>query len=322
MARPLRIEFPQSFWHITHRGNERRPTFRDDTDRKRFLELLGEAVRRFKWIVTAYALMTNHFHLLIEITEPDTLSRGMHWLDGRYVSWFNRRHSRCGHLYQGRFGSVLVDKEAYFLELLRYVVLNPVRAALASLPEECAWTSYAATAGLTEPPSWLCVEDVLQHFSSDADLARKLYRVFVYDGIGSASRPWDAVVGGAYLGSEDWLERVRKRIESQPRDSEYPRPQRNLPRVTMKEIIDAVAAIFDVSEDRIRFGRGGAPRAIAAWIGCYEGQLRNTEIAAALRFRSAGHVTKLVGECERDLRDSPVLRAGVDRCIATLRRKK
>src|SRR5689334_2023017 len=130
MTRPLRLEFPGSYWHITHRGNERRPTFYRDADRLYFLDLLGEAVGRFKWIVTAYALMLNHYHLLLELTDVETLSRGMKWLNGKYVSWFNRRHDRVGHLFQGRFKNFLIDKETYALEVSRYVVLNPVRAKL------------------------------------------------------------------------------------------------------------------------------------------------------------------------------------------------
>src|SRR3954454_8000847 len=111
MSRPLRIEYPGSFWHITQRGNERRPTFDDDIDRRRMLELLGEAACRFNWIVTAYALMTDQYHLVLELNEVDTLSRGLKWLNGTYAQYFNRRHERVGHLFQGRFKSFLIDKE-------------------------------------------------------------------------------------------------------------------------------------------------------------------------------------------------------------------
>src|SRR4051794_2665905 len=138
MSRPLRLEFPGSLWHITQRGNERRPMFYTDDDRCHFLDLLAEAVERFKWIVTAYALMPNHYHLLLELIEDDTLSRGMKWLNGTYAQWFNRKHARVGHLVQGRFHGFLIDRETYFLEVLRYVVLNPVRAKIVRYPEEYA----------------------------------------------------------------------------------------------------------------------------------------------------------------------------------------
>src|SRR4051794_7664283 len=179
MSRPLRIEYPGSFWHITQRGNEQRTTFVDDVDRRRMLELLGEAARRFKWIVTAYALMTNHYHLVLELNEVDTLSRGLKWLNGTYAQYFNRRHERVGHLFQGRFKSFLIDKETYFLEVIRYVVLNPVRARMVSRPHEYRWTSCRATAGFCEPPPWLSVREVLAHFAVESGVATGLYRRFL-----------------------------------------------------------------------------------------------------------------------------------------------
>jgi REP element-mobilizing transposase RayT len=129
MSRPLRLEYPGSLWHVTVRGNGRQDVFRDDRDRQFLLELLGDCVNRFAWILPAYVLMSNHFHLVNELTS-ETLSRGMQWLNGTYSQAFNRRHERVGHLFQGRFKAFLIEKEAYFLEVLRYVVLNPVRAGM------------------------------------------------------------------------------------------------------------------------------------------------------------------------------------------------
>jgi REP element-mobilizing transposase RayT len=313
MTRPLRIEFPGSLWHITQRGNDRRPTFVEDDDRARFLELLGEAVARFRWIVSAYALMLNHYHLVVELIEDDTLSRGMQWLNGKYAQWFKRRHSRVGHLFQGRFRNFLIDKETYFLEVLRYVVLNPVRAGVVAVPEEDPWTSYRSTSGLSAAPDWLNVDGVLSHFAPERDTARRLYRCFVFDGIASKHRPWDDATSGMYLGSDEWLRRVSDFVESRLQPTEHPEPQREPHRPTMPEIVRAVAEVMAIPEERIRHGRGGILRALTAWIGCYEGHLK---------LRSDGHVTKLVGDCERELRASAVLRECVDRCLTTLGRKK
>src|SRR5689334_7369500 len=129
MARPLRIEFPGAFYHITTRGNARSAIFVDADDRRYWLSLLGEVCDRFKWRCYAYCQMGNHFHLLIETLEP-TLSRGMRQLNGVYTQGFNRRHAQCGHVLQGRFHAVIVDQHGYLLELVRYVLLNPVRAGL------------------------------------------------------------------------------------------------------------------------------------------------------------------------------------------------
>ena len=321
MTRPLRIEFPGSFWHITQRGNERRNTFFDDADRLKFVTLLGQAVLRFQWVLTAYALMSNHFHLVFELTSVDTLSRGLKWLNGTYAQYFNRRYGRVGHLFQGRFRAFLVDKDSYFLEVLRYVVLNPVRANLVETPEQYEWTSYRATAALADAPRWLRVDEVLARFGTDPQQALSLYRRFVEDGVAEPKRLWDDAVAAMYVGPPDWLARVRNRVESQARASEHVRAQRELLRPRMCDIVTSVASTMAIPEDRIRCGHGGTPRAIAAWLGRHEGQLTNGEIAAALRLRSEKQVTNLVAECDRQLHSSRLLREAIDRCITTLGRK-
>ena len=143
MARPLRIEFADAFYHITSRGDRREAIYEDDEDRKAFLNILAEVVARYNWICHAFCLMTNHYHLLIE-TVDGNLSQGMRQLNGVYTQASNRRHRRVGHLFQGRFKGILVDKEAYLLELSRYVVLNPVRAGMVESPEQWPWSSYRA----------------------------------------------------------------------------------------------------------------------------------------------------------------------------------
>jgi putative transposase len=318
MSRPLRLEFPGSLWHLTARGNERRPTFHDDGDRTYFLNLLADAVDRFKWIVTAFALMTNHYHVVIELT-ANTLSRGTQWLNGTYAQWFNRKYGRVGHLFQGRFNACLIDKETYFLEVLRYVVLNPVRAKLVALPHEYPWTSYAATSGQIEPPAWLAVDEVLTLFAPDRRLATEHYRRFVHEGIGG-QRPWDNVVGSMYLGPAEWLERVRCRVESKPRPNDHARAQRELLPRDMQDVLIAVSDVMAIPEHRIRRTRGGMPRAIAAWVGSKEAGLTNTAVAAALRL-SPGRVTQLVAACDEEALRSASHRAWLDRCVATLRRK-
>lgn len=129
MARPLRLDHAGAVWHVTSRGNERRESLRDERDRERFLELVGDIAGNLRWRVHAFVLMGNHFHLLLETPEPN-LSRGMRQLNGIYSQWFNRRHRRVGHLMQDRFKAILVEKQSHLLELARYVVLNPVRAGL------------------------------------------------------------------------------------------------------------------------------------------------------------------------------------------------
>ena len=127
MTRPLRLEFPGALYHVTARGNARQGIYLDDQDRHLFLSVLSEVVGRFAWICHAYCLMDNHYHLLIE-TPQANLSLGMRQLNGVYTQRLNRRHARAGHVFQGRFKAILVERDAYLLKLARYIVLNPLRA--------------------------------------------------------------------------------------------------------------------------------------------------------------------------------------------------
>jgi REP element-mobilizing transposase RayT len=318
MARPLRIEHPGALWHVTNRGNAQEDIFRSDEDRLTFLDLLGEAVRRFGWVVTTYTLMDDHFHLVFETPDP-TLSRGMQWLQGKYAQWFNKRHKRVGHLFQGRFKAFLVEKEAYLLEVHRYAVLNPVRAGMVQRPEDYRWSSYRAIVGLDPAPPWLAVDHVLHQFAPDSTIAQAYYRAFVAEKIGDPRSPWEGLIGRLYLGNGSWLEKIKALIESKPRSDDHPREQRQICRPEMATIIPAVAQAFAVSEDEIRQGHGGMAREVAAWLGCYEGILTRRAIAASLRLRSQGRVSGLIRQCDAALDQQPELRAAVDRCCALLR---
>lgn len=202
MARPLRLEFPGALYHLTARGNERKAIFVTDDDRRRFLELLRRVVSRYRWLCHAYCLMGNHYHLLAETPLPN-LSLGMRQLNGVYAQDFNRRRGRVGHLFQARFKSIVVEKQAHLLELSRYVVLNPVRAGLCSDPAAWQWSSYRGSAGLDEPEPFLALDWLLAQFAPRRRLAQRRYRAFVDDG--GAADPWRNLRGGLYLGSEAFV---------------------------------------------------------------------------------------------------------------------
>ena len=205
MARPLRLEFPYAVYHVTSRGNGRQKIVRGDEDRQAFLSALAHVVDRFGWQCHAYCLMNNHYHLLIETPRPN-LSLGMRQLNGPYTQTFNRRHRRVGHLFQGRFKAILVEKDAYLLELCRYVVLNPVRGKLVKHPKQWRWSSYRATVGQATVPEFLTVDWVLEHFARRARLAQQRYQAFVLEGMGAES-PWNELRGQMYLGSEEFVAR-------------------------------------------------------------------------------------------------------------------
>ncbi|HVS32031.1 MAG TPA: transposase [Thermoanaerobaculia bacterium] len=319
MSRPLRIEFPGALYHLTNRGVEQRDTYRSDDDRRLFLRLLQEAVRRFRWTLYTYVLMSNHFHLLLQLS-AETLSTGMKWLEGGYAQAFNKRHDRFGHLFQARFDAKLVEKETYLFNVLRYDVLNPVRAGMVGKPEDYEWSSYRATAGLAPIPPWLAVDEVLMNFGDKRDVAQPRYRNFIQDAIGSTETPWADLVGQMYLGSEGWVQQMREKVESRPRDTEHPREQRFIGRWGMEEVLNCVASGLGVSADLVRAERGGEARMLAAWLGCYEAMLTLSAIAAALRVRSASHVSRLIRKCDERLNGDATLRSSVDRCRELLYR--
>ena len=143
MARPLRIQYPGAYYHVTSRGNERKDIFKSRRDREKFLDYLQSATQRYGAVIHCYCLMSNHYHLLLETPEGN-LSQIMQHINGSYTTYFNVKRKRAGHLFQGRYHAVLVEADAYALELSRYVHLNPVHAGIATRPEDHAWSSYAA----------------------------------------------------------------------------------------------------------------------------------------------------------------------------------
>jgi len=316
MARQARIEYPGAIHHVRSRGNGCQDIFLDDVDRQHFLDLLGEAVDHYDWLVTAYTQMDNHFHLELETPEPN-LSDGMKWLLGSYVSWFNRRHKRTGHLFGDRFHSDLIERDTYLTVVARYIALNPVAAGMVKRPEDWKWSSYRATAGLEPTPKWLAVHK-LEPFFGEPSSWRSNYRDYVEEKIDSKERLWDKIENQIYLGSEEWIKEVRGIVESKPRHDDYPRAQRHVGRPAMAAIIAAVGKVLEVSEEWIRETHGNEARRIAAWLGRNEGYQRLRSIAAALRLKSSSRASDLVRQCDRLIDGDPELQRKIDMAIAAM----
>jgi putative transposase len=224
MTRPLRTEFAGALYHVTSRGDRQEDIYLDDEDRKMYLEVLSEVCERFNWVVHAYCLMTNHYHLLIE-TPDSNLSKGMRQLNGVYTQRFNRKHNRVGHVFQGRYKAIIVQKESYLLELARYIVLNPVRAEMVRSAKDWPWSSYRATAGLINANKWLTVNWILSSFSRKKTDAIKLYRIFVTEGRNQL-KPWKKLKNQIYLGDEIFVDEMQCKIEPETNLSEVPSSQR------------------------------------------------------------------------------------------------
>lgn len=211
MARPLRIEYAGALYHITSRGNRREDIYLDDEDRKAWLMVLGKVCERFNWVVHAYCQMSNHYHIIVE-TIDGNLSRGMRQLNGYYTQLFNRKHKLVGHLYQGRFKAILVQKESHLLELSRYVVLNPVRAGMVQYPEDWHWSSYKAVITGSDVEKRLDGDWLLSQFGFKRPLAVKAYRAFVMEGIGLSS-PLLTTRHQLFLGDDDFIEQHQENLK-------------------------------------------------------------------------------------------------------------
>lgn len=234
MSRPLRIEFAGALYHVTSRGDGREVIFLGDEDRHRFLEVLSELVRDFNCAVHAYCLMDNHYHLLIETPESN-LSKGMRQLNGVYTQRFNRRHGRVGHVFQGRYKAIIVQKESYLLELARYIVLNPVRAGMVRGPEQWPWSSYRATARLCETPSWLTVDWLLAAFSEHRSEAIRSYMDFVADGKNQPG-PREKLKNQIFLGSDEFMASLQRNLGADASNSGNPPTQRRPPPTPLAQI--------------------------------------------------------------------------------------
>jgi REP element-mobilizing transposase RayT len=224
MARPLRLELAGALYHVTSRGDGREDIFLSDEDRAAWLDTFAEVCRRFNWVCHAYCQMTNHYHVVIE-TPDVNLAAGMRQLNGVYTQHFNRRHQRVGHVFQGRYKAILVEKDSYLLELARYVVLNPLRAKMVRRLEQWPWSSYPATCGQTAVPDWLQVDFVLAQFSTVRARAISKYISFVHDGSKLPS-VWSRLQGQIYLGSEAFVNKMQALVDKKPSLAEIPRAQR------------------------------------------------------------------------------------------------
>lgn len=206
MGRPLRIEYPGAYYHVTARGNEQRDIYKSRADRERFLDYLASATERYGAVIHVWCLMSNHYHLLIE-TPAGNLSQIMRHINGAYTNYFNTKRKRAGHLLQGRYKAILVDRDAYALELSRYIHLNPVRAGVSQRPEEYAWSSYRNYIGQLAVPGWLHRNEILAHFDSD----EKRYRAFVEDGLGEGgTSPLTKTIASTILGRSEFVREIEE----------------------------------------------------------------------------------------------------------------
>lgn len=216
MPRKPRIEFAGAHYHVVAHGNLGTSIFEDREDSLKFLEILGDVAEARGWHVYAFCLMPNHFHLLLQ-TEGPNLSKGMQQLNGRYAQWVNLKRGLTGHLLQGRYKAILVDRDEYLLELVRHVDLVPVRAGLAERPDQWLWSSHRHFANpVARPPAWLRSKEVLAEFGQDPELARSALSRFMEEGLEKPERDvadFERVLEtNKVLGSKTFIEKLSIRL--------------------------------------------------------------------------------------------------------------
>lgn len=238
MGRPLRIEYPGAFYHVTARGNEQRDIYKSRADRDRFLGYLDSATERYGAVIHVWCLMSNHYHLLIE-TPAGNLSQIMRHINGAYTNYFNTKRKRAGHLFQGRYKAILVDRDAYALELSRYIHLNPVRAGMSLRPEEYGWSSYRNYIGQQEVPGWLCRSEILAHFDGD----ERRYRAFVVDGLAQeVTSPLSEALASTILGRSEFIREIEETCLSEKRPS---RDVPDLRKLGCRWSVDTILAVVE-----------------------------------------------------------------------------
>jgi REP element-mobilizing transposase RayT len=315
MARPLRVEFAEAAYHVMARGNERKAIFRDDRDRRRFLETLAEMVERFGVRVQAYCLMPNHYHLLLE-TPRGNLSQALGWLQVTYTVRFNRRHRRSGHLFQGRFKAQLIEADEYAQRLVEYVHLNPVRPRQRNerlAPERAeeldryCWSSHRAYAGLDrKSPSWLS-QQWLRYWGEEPTKARREYRKSLARWFaGEVQSPWDNLIGGLVLGGEALLAKAQAQLQGKKAEEET----RWLQRCHKAEL-----------RDRLNKWLGSEPdERLKIWARVRLAGERCASVARELGYRDGGGVGQVVRRLELRSAEDVQLRKKLARIRANLSR--
>jgi len=249
MARPWRIEYEGAFYHVMSRGNEQREIFFDEKDRFAFLKVLGEMSKRFEVDIFAYVLMANHYHLLIK-TQQANLSKAMQWLGVTYTCRFNLKHSRCGHLFQGRFKSILVQNDAYLLQLSFYIHRNPTRAKTVSRLAQYRWSSYPAYAYGKEHPEWLQKDLILAQFNVEDK--HKAYREKVQRYAEEEKSIGENLRHGIFFGSKKFVTRIREKYLSEELHAEIPQQKLVKKGYNPQTIINQAAKILGYSLKKFR----------------------------------------------------------------------
>ena len=244
MSRPLRIEYEGAYYHVLSRGNNQQAVFLSDRDRNTFLKTLGRMSERFEVDIIAFVLMDNHYHLLLRTNRPN-LSKTMQWLGTTYTTIFNLRNSQKGHLFQGRFKSILVENESYLMRLSWYIHRNPLRAGIVGRLIDYPWSSYPAYAFNRQRPDWLKTDMILSQFGSVSS-GRKAYREKVQQYADEKKSIWEDVKHGVFYGSKAFVDRIKKDYLSGECQAEIPDQKKIVDDIDLGEIAKTASATLKI----------------------------------------------------------------------------
>ena len=307
MARPIRIEFEGAVYHVTSRGNELRKIFFSKKDYEKFREYVGEAKEKYRFILHGYVLMTNHYHLLIETPEKN-LSRIMHHINSSYTTYTNVKRKRSGHLFQGRFKAIIVDKDSYLLELSRYLHLNPVRAKIAERPEDYPYSSYKTYIS-AQGEALVTRSTILEMFTTKEAEARKRYKTFVEAALGEeVESPMKKVYGGMILGGERFIKDVLGKIEEGQLEKEAVSHRKTLRApYGAEEVQQAVCKHYGISRGEVTSAAAGEVIKICLYLMKKHTTAHTREIGDLLNMRYAA-AAKMYQRFAKELAEDEHLR--------------
>ena len=310
MGRPLRIEYPGAYYHVTTRGNERKDVFKSQRDREKFLSYLESAATRYGAVIHAYCLLSNHYHLLLE-TPSGNLSQIIQHINGAYTNYFNTKRKRSGHLFQGRFKAILIEANEYATELTRYIHLNPVRAGMVKRPEEYPWSSYRDYIGERIPPGWLKTGFVLGYFGNKSSAAGGKYKKFVEDLLGKeCESPLNAAVAATMLGCAEFIQEITERhLSDKQMDRDLPalrtlsnRPPLDAIVQTVKSIVGEQARLAEKASIYLCHKHSGAKlKEIGERFGIGQSSVTQVSRRFAHQMDSDGTLRKLVAQLEGEI---------------------
>jgi REP element-mobilizing transposase RayT len=323
MARPLRIEYPDAWYHVMNRGRRHEAIFLDSKDYQTFIDLLKAVSGMFKAQIAAYALMPNHYHLLLRTPEAN-INRIMRHVGGIYTQIFNRRHGHDGQLFRGRYKAILVDESEYLLGLVRYIHHNPLKAGMVDAFEDYEWTSHHGYLSDGEAWEWLYREPVLQEFSSRLDTARKGYRRYMArDDDEKVEQVFARQNLPAILGGKEFIQKIKDRFFQAKTNREVPTARHLAP--SDREIVTAVLTAYEAEEATLSVSRRGAtnePRDVTMYL------LRTLcgqplqQIAELLSVRTYSTVSTTLTRVEKRLAQDEEFRKRVESVRALLKKSQ